>query len=120
MAEFTAAPRYADADHLVGAHQYVVEFNVPPAAGIGAFASVIDARLKELNNDYTVKRTGDLGMTCIEVTPVPKGTFYAWMKRRGKLGGQHKVPICTNGRDCVDELIGHAGPATVASQPNRS
>lgn len=120
VAEFTAAPRYADADHLVGAHQYVVEFNVPPAAGIGEFASAIDARLKELNNDYTVKRTGDLGMTCIEVTAVPKGTFYAWMKQRGKLGGQHKVPICTNGRDYVDELVEDAERPTDASHPNRS
>ena len=105
VAEFTAAPRYADQDHDVGAHQYVVEFNVPPPAGLDAFAAAIDTTLQALNHDYTVKRTGDLGMTCVEVAPVPKGAFYDWMKRRGKLGGQHKVPVCTNDRRYVDELL---------------
>ena len=116
VAEFTAAPRYADAGHLAGAHQYVVEFNVPPAAGIDAFAAAIDARLKELNNDYTVKRTGDLGMTCVEVAPVPKGTFYEWMKRRGKLGGQNKVPVCANHREYVEDLLGSIPSAVTTSR----
>ncbi|HUU22517.1 MAG TPA: GH3 auxin-responsive promoter family protein [Phycisphaerae bacterium] len=105
VAEFTAAPRYADANHPVGAHQYVVEFDVPPQAGIDAFAAAVDAELQRTNNDYSVNRRGDLGMTCVEVTAVPKGTFYEWMKRRGKLGGQNKVPVCANGRKYVDDLL---------------
>ena len=105
VAEFTAAPIYPDELRKAGAHQYVVEFNRPPAGGLEAFAAAIDAELLKVNNDYSVKRAGNLGMTPVEVTAVPKGTFYEWMKSRGKLGGQHKVPVCANDRRYVDELL---------------
>ena len=107
VAEFTASPRYADATHAVGAHQYVVEFEREPA-NLGAFAAEIDRTLQQVNNDYSVKRKGDLGMTTVEVSAVPSGTFYAWMKSRDKLGGQNKVPLCANDRRYVDELIATA------------
>ena len=105
VAEFTAAPLYPDHQRRCGAHQYVVEFNRPPQGGLEAFAADIDKELLRLNHDYSVKRAGDLGMTGVEVTEVPKGTFYEWMKSRGKLGGQHKVPVCANDRRHVDELL---------------
>ena len=108
VAEFTAAPRYADATHAVGAHQYVVQFEREPA-DCSAFAAEIDRTLQEVNHDYSIKRKGDLGMTTVEVTAVPTGTFYAWMKSRGKLGGQNKVPLCANDRRYVNELIETAG-----------
>ncbi|MBI5723058.1 MAG: GH3 auxin-responsive promoter family protein [Planctomycetes bacterium] len=115
VVEFTAAPRYPDKDHRVGAHQYVVEFHDPPA-DMAAFARAIDAELLRLNNDYSIKRRGDLGMTGVEVTAVPEGTFYNWMAKRGKLGGQHKVPVCANDRKYVDEIL--AGSAVArASRP---
>lgn len=112
VAEFTAAPRYADDDHAVGAHEYIVEFERLPAAGLGEFASRIDEALKQQNHDYTVKRRGDLGMTGVEVQPVPAGTFYEWMKSRGKLGGQNKVPVCANHREYVDGLLEVSGRMT--------
>ncbi|HDZ22816.1 hypothetical protein LCGC14_0402040 [marine sediment metagenome] len=102
---FTAAPRYADADHRTGAHQYVVEFMHPPAGGADAFAREIDRKLLAINVDYSIKRGGDLGMTTVEVAAVAKGTFYEWMKQRGKLGGQNKVPVCANDRRYVDDLL---------------
>jgi len=105
VAEFTAAPRYPDDAHRAGAHQYVVEFHRPPAKGLEAFAAAIDAELQRANTDYSVKRSGGLGMTCVEVTPVAEGAFYEWMKARGKLGGQNKVPVCANDRRYVDELL---------------
>ncbi len=105
VAEFTAAPIYPGEGRKAGAHQYVVEFDRPPQAGIEAFAAAIDAELLRLNNDYSVKRAGGLGMTAVEVAEVPKGTFYAWMKQRGKLGGQNKVPICANDRRYVEDLL---------------
>ena len=105
---FTASPRYAGPIHRVGAHQYVVEFAHPPH-DIDAFARRIDDTLLSINVDYSIKRKGDLGMTMVEVVDVPKGTFYEWMKQRGKLGGQHKVPVCANDRRYVDELLELAG-----------
>ncbi|MHC4563160.1 MAG: GH3 auxin-responsive promoter family protein [Planctomycetota bacterium] len=103
--EFTASPRYAGNEYRTGAHQYVVEFHREPPAGMDAFARAIDAALQSINVDYFVKRKGDLGMTCVEVTAVPEGTFYRWMKQRGKLGGQNKVPVCANDRRYVDDLL---------------
>ncbi len=105
VAEYTAAPLYPGEGRRVGAHQYVIEFDRLPAGGEAAFATAVDAELKRLNNDYSVKRAGEVGMTCVEVAAVAEGTFYEWMKRRGKLGGQHKVPVCANDRRYVDELL---------------
>ncbi|MBS3733577.1 MAG: GH3 auxin-responsive promoter family protein [Phycisphaerae bacterium] len=111
VAEFTAGPIYAGAGRPVGAHEYVVEFSQPPGEGVEAFAAAIDDALKRLNHDYAVKRGGDVGMTGVEVTQVPRGTFYAWMKQRGKLGGQHKVPVCANDRTAIDALRAAGGLA---------
>ena len=97
--------------HAEFRHQYVVEFTNPPA-DLGQFARAIDQSLLDVNVDYSVKRKGDLGMTCVEVTDVPKGTFYEWMKQRGKLGGQHKIPVCANDRRYVDELLALVGEPT--------
>lgn len=102
---FTASPRYADQARRVGAHEYVIEFEQPATGREEQFARAIDAELQRCNNDYTVKRKDDLGMTCVEVTAVPDNTFYEWMKMRGKLGGQHKVPVCANDRRYTDELL---------------
>ncbi|HOW17829.1 MAG TPA: GH3 auxin-responsive promoter family protein, partial [Phycisphaerae bacterium] len=101
--EFTAAPRFPDARRPLPAHEYVIEFASPPA-DMDAFRHAIDSRLCEQSLDYAIKRRGDLAMSCVEVTPVPEGTFYEWLKRRGRLGGQHKVPRCANHREYVDAL----------------
>ena len=102
---FTAAPLYPSQERKKGAHEYVVEFRRPPDGGEDAFAAAVDEELQELNHDYSVKRSGDLGMSRVEVRDVPGGTFYEWMKRKGKLGGQHKVPVCANGREYADEIL---------------
>jgi len=116
--EFTAGPRYPGGGRRARAHQYVVEFERAPEADLEPFAAEIDRKLQEINHDYCVKRKGDLGMTCVEVTAVPQGTFYDWMKARGKLGGQHKVPVCANDRQYVDELLKQADQALYQAKEN--
>jgi len=101
--EYTAAPRFPDGQRPLPAHEYVIEFASPPA-DMDAFRRAIDAKLCEQSLDYAIKRRGDLAMSCVEVTAVPEGTFYEWFKRRGRLGGQHKVPRCANHREYVDAL----------------
>jgi hypothetical protein len=39
------------------------------------------------------------------VHAAPTGTFYAWMKTKNKLGGQHKVPKVANDRKNIDEVL---------------
>ena len=56
------------------------------------FTSALDLALAASNADYRERRAGDFGLQPPQVETVPPGTFAAWMKSRGKLGGQHKVP----------------------------
>lgn len=108
VVEFTVAPRYAMASEARGHHDWLVEFATPPAS-TAAFVRVLDDTLKHLNTDYRIKRTGDVGMIGPRLLSVPPGTFYAWMRSRGKLGGQNKVPRVTNTRTVADGLLGLAG-----------
>lgn len=106
--EYTAAPRFPGPDRPLPAHEYLIEFVTPPA-DLDAFRRAIDATLCDRSADYAIKRRANLAMSCVEVTPVPEGTFYEWMKRRGRLGGQHKVPRCANHREYADALRQIAG-----------
>jgi hypothetical protein len=100
--EFTAAPVYPDGVSS-GAHEWLIEFDVQPA-NMHTFVSVLDKTLQALNSDYEAKRFKNLILGAPVISNVPKGTFYKWMKMKGKLGGQHKVPRLFNDRTYVDEI----------------
>ena len=65
----------------------------------------LDTYLKAINSDYEAKRYQDLALTEPKIHIVPEGTFYLWLKEKGKLGGQHKVPRLSNNRDVMDSLL---------------
>ena len=69
------------------------------------FAAVLDRQLQELNSDYEAKRYKDTTLYAPEITVVPRGTFMEWMRSRGKIGGQNKVPRLCNDRRYVDGLL---------------
>jgi hypothetical protein len=76
-----------------GHHLYLVEFATPANADLVArFAATLDADLAGRNLDYAAHRSGGFGMGAPVVRAVPPGTFAAWMKSRGMMGGQNKVP----------------------------
>ena len=64
----------------------------------------LDEHLCALNADYREHRAGDFGLKPPRVTMLETGTFRAWMKERGKLGGQHKVPRIINDADLIANL----------------
>ena len=101
--EYTAGPVYMDAEAR-GGHEWIIEFNTPPA-DLDAFVQVMDGRMRSINSDYDAKRRGDMALRPPVVHAVPAGTFYAWMKQRGKLGGQHKVPRLCNDRQLLESLL---------------
>ena len=99
-----------------GRHVYVVEFAEPQpltSERLARFTSVLDKRLCERNDDYGVHRAADYGMLPPEVRIVEPGTFAEWMRARGKLGGQNKVPRVVNDPDLFAHLRNFAGPRTL-------
>ncbi len=94
VTDFTVTPVYPESPAQKATHHYVVEFarQIPAADRLSVFASELDARLGALNADYREHRAGDYGLSAPVVEAVAPGTFAAWMRSRGQLGGQHKVP----------------------------
>jgi len=87
---FSAAPKYLDQGEK-GGHEWVIEFETDPD-DLQRFAQILDEKLREINSDYDAKRHRDLALMAPVIYKAPSGTFYKWMKERGKLGGQNKVP----------------------------
>lgn len=103
VCDYTAAPVYFS-QHNNGAHEWLIEFEKQPA-NITAFTYELDNALKELNSDYEAKRHKDIALRLPIVHSLPKGTFNEWLKSKGKLGGQHKVPRLSNERTIVEEIL---------------
>lgn len=101
--EYTAGPIFM-ADNQKGAHQWIIEFEEPPKE-LELFTMALDNSLKTLNSDYEAKRHKNLTLEKPHIVSVTKGTFYKWMKKRGKVGGQNKIPRLSNNRKYIDELL---------------
>lgn len=101
--EYTAAPIYMETDAR-GGHEWVIEFATPPD-DLDQFTRTLDRTMRGLNSDYDAKRRGDIALRPPLVHAVPFGTFHAWMKQRGKLGGQNKVPRLCNDRAIMETLL---------------
>jgi hypothetical protein len=111
VTDFSVAAVYPATEKEPGGHLYIVEFasEVPGADRLAKFVRVLDETLCRLNIDYRDHRAKDFQMRSPVVHPVPPGTFAAWMKRRGKLGGQNKVPRVVNDPALFDDLKAFAG-----------
>lgn len=101
--EYTAGPVYFS-DQSSGAHEWIIEFITPPI-DIHDFTVLLDDALKSQNSDYEAKRYKDKVLALPIIHNVPQNTFYDWMKRREKLGGQHKVPRLSNNRNYLEEIL---------------
>lgn len=101
--EYTAAPVFMDAEAKCR-HQWLIEFSRQPSS-LDAFARALDQRLQQLNSDYEAKRHKDITLQQLEVVVARPNLFNDWLKSKGKLGGQHKVPRLGNSRKNIDELL---------------
>lgn len=100
---YTAAPVYADSGHR-GRHQWLIEWNTPPA-DIQQFAAILDSELQKCNSDYQAKRSGNIFLDCLTITTANPGLFDLWLASTGKLGGQRKVPRLSNSRNIIDSVL---------------
>ncbi|MFM2206228.1 MAG: hypothetical protein RL213_203 [Bacteroidota bacterium] len=102
--DYTVAPVYFSGKEN-GAHEWLIEFEREPS-DLSYFTEVLDNSLKSLNSDYEAKRFKDMALRPPIVRKMPSDTFMQWLRNKGKLGGQHKVPRLSNNRQYVEEILG--------------
>ena len=100
--EYTAAPIYMS-DQNKGAHEWLIEFDENPK-DLEAFTLLLDKNLQAANSDYEAKRHKNIALGLPQITAVRAGCFHDWLKQKGKLGGQHKVPRLSNERKFIEEI----------------
>ena len=101
--DYTACPIYFQGNEA-GGHEWIIEFEKKPNE-FNRFVDILDNTLREVNSDYDAKRFKDMALRRPTVHIAPDDTFYKWLKQKGKLGGQHKVPRLANNRTYVDEIL---------------
>ena len=101
--EYSAAPVFMD-ENAKCRHQWLIEFSKMPDS-IELFTETLDKSLKEINSDYEAKRYKDIALQPLEVIIARRNLFHDWLKQKGKLGGQHKVPRLSNNRKHIEEML---------------
>ena len=101
--EYTAAPVFMD-EKAKCRHQWLIEFSKRPT-DLQLFADLLDKHLQEINSDYEAKRYKDITLQHLEIVEARPNLFNDWLKLRGKLGGQHKVPRLSNSRGTIEQLL---------------
>lgn len=104
VVEFHVAPQVNPTEGLPY-HEWFVEFAEAPA-DLEALAALLDMGLQQRNPYYRDLITGAVLRPAV-LTALPAGAFRDAMARRGKLGGQNKVPRLANDREMADQLLGH-------------
>jgi hypothetical protein len=99
--DYTAGPLFLDGQSR---HEWIIECVSHPDDP-ELFVQILDTHLRELNSDYDAKRYKDMALLKPQIHFVEAGTFNSWLKTKGKLGGQHKVPRLCNDRRVLDEIL---------------
>ena len=103
ITDYSAAPVFMDANAKCR-HQWLIEFAVKPDS-LEKFSKVLDTSLQEINSDYEAKRHKNLTLQPLEIIVARPNLFHDWLKEKGKLGGQHKVPRLSNTREYIEEML---------------
>ena len=101
--EYTAGPIFMG-DNSNGTHEWLIEFDVEPE-NLEYFTTLMDNALCSVNSDYEAKRYRNITLRMPVVHKMKPGVFFNWMKEKGKLGGQNKVPRLANNRQYIEEIL---------------
>ncbi|MBD3629215.1 GH3 auxin-responsive promoter family protein [Cyclobacterium sp.] len=104
ISNFTAAPVYFGENQEQGTHEWIIEFVELPKDN-EFFTRVLDEELRKVNSDYDAKRYRDMVLKLPIVHFAAQGLFEKWLKSKGKLGGQNKVPRLSNDRQYLEEIL---------------
>lgn len=103
VVDYTVAPIFMQ-DKLKGGHEWIIQFGNKPK-NIEKFTEILDNELKKLNSDYEAKRYNNMTLNPPKIHVARENLFHDWLKEKGKLGGQNKVPRLSNSREYVEELL---------------
>jgi hypothetical protein len=103
ISEYTVGPIFMEGKEK-GGHEWIIEFTKAPLV-MNDFTETLDNALKAINSDYEAKRYLNMTLMMPKIHKAKKGLFYSWLKKKNKLGGQHKVPRLSNSRAFVEELL---------------
>lgn len=111
LRDYTVAPIYMDGQ-TQGRHEWLIEFDREPDDR-NRFMFLLDEALRSVNSDYDAKRTKNLALGKPLLHVLKSGSFDAWLQKKGKLGGQHKVPRLMNSREIVEQILQETAFETV-------
>ena len=101
--DYTVAPVFMKGK-AKGKHEWLIEFK-SSAINLSYFSELLDNALKSLNSDYEAKRYNNTTLEMPKIILARNGLFNDWLKNKGKLGGQHKIPRLSNSRDFIESLL---------------
>jgi len=104
IVEFTVAPNVTPTSGLP-LHEWYVEFGKTPS-DLQTFEKILDNKLQELNVYYEDLINGRI-LRPLKIIPLKQDAFRIYMKSKGKLGGQNKVPRLANDRTLADVLMNY-------------
>ena len=99
--EFTVAPQITPQTGLPY-HEWFIEFENEPE-NLEAFALKIDNAMRKQNSYYDDLIVGKV-LRELVITRISNGGFNHFMKSKGKLGGQNKLPRLGNDRQLASDL----------------
>jgi len=104
--EYSVGATFPKTSSDLAGHVYVVEFAQQPSPiAITQFSALLDQKLQVRNEDYMSHRRNEFGLYPPNIISVAPGFFNQWMRSRGKLGGQNKVPRVINKQEIFEDLI---------------
>lgn len=106
VTDYSVGALFPKSPSELGGHLYIIEFNtpIPNTQDLEIFINELDSKLSIRNEDYQAHRADGFGLNPPKVIAVKNGFFALWMKKRGKLGGQNKVPRIITNTELFDDL----------------
>lgn len=104
VSDYMVAPVFIEGEEGKGGHEWAIEFVQAPSDK-KVFAERLDIHLQNVNSDYEAKRYKDMALLQLKLNALPSGTFQKWMRKRGKVGGQNKVPRLSNERKYLEQIL---------------
>jgi hypothetical protein len=101
--DYTVAPIFMKGKEK-GGHEWIIEFKKYPV-NMANFSELLDKNLQQVNSDYEAKRFNNMTLNPLILNIAREHLFYDWLKKKDKLGGQHKVPRLSNERNYLEELL---------------